>query len=96
MSEPVTPANANGVGLRTSEAPFAAADGYAAPWDTARVIQVIETTIARRGEGKDASNPVRVITQYWTLDGRLIVEADPCQRHTAGADLQPPPNNQKA
>lgn len=30
MSEPVTPANACGVGLRTSEAPFAAADGYAA------------------------------------------------------------------
>lgn len=30
MSEPVTPTNANGVGLRTSEAPFAAAHGYAA------------------------------------------------------------------
>lgn len=30
MSESVTPANAKGVGLRTSEAPFAAADGYAA------------------------------------------------------------------
>ena len=30
MSEPVTPTNAEGVGMRTSEAPFAAADGYAA------------------------------------------------------------------
>jgi DnaJ-class molecular chaperone len=30
MSEPVTPNNAEGVGTRTSEAPFAAADGYAA------------------------------------------------------------------
>lgn len=30
MKDQTTPANANGVGLRTSEAPFAAADGYAA------------------------------------------------------------------
>ncbi|MEY4387679.1 MAG: hypothetical protein RLY20_2962, partial [Verrucomicrobiota bacterium] len=29
MTNTMTPANANGVGLRTSEAPFAAADGYA-------------------------------------------------------------------
>jgi len=29
MTDQTTPANANGVGLRTSEAPFAAADGYA-------------------------------------------------------------------
>lgn len=35
MKDSVTYANANGVGLRTSEAPFAAADGYAAPIDPA-------------------------------------------------------------
>ena len=29
MNDPVTPANAESVGPRTSEAPFAAADGYA-------------------------------------------------------------------
>lgn len=52
-------------------------DGFAASMDTARVIQVIETTLTRRGEGKDASDPVRIVTQYWTLDGHLIVEKDP-------------------
>lgn len=29
MSEPLSPKNAEGVGMRTSEAPFAAASGYA-------------------------------------------------------------------
>ena len=71
MSEDVKP---------EAQASLPASDGYAAPWDTARVIQVIEMTIARRGEGKE-SDPVRIVTQYWTLDGSLIVEVDPCQRH---------------
>lgn len=46
--------------------------------DTARVMQVIETTIERRGDGKDARSPIRVITQYWTLEGTLLAEVDPC------------------
>lgn len=46
--------------------------------DTARVIQVVETTILRRGDGQDARSPVRIITQYWTLDGTLLAEVDPC------------------
>lgn len=50
------------------------------PMDTARVIQVIETTILRRGEGKSASDPVRIIRQYWSLDGVLICEVDPCAK----------------
>jgi hypothetical protein len=45
--------------------------------DTAKVIQVIETTLLRRGDGTKR-NPVRVITQYWSLDGKLLVENDPC------------------
>jgi hypothetical protein len=52
--------------------------GSAAEWppmDTARVVQVIETTLRRRGNGKD--DPLRVVTQYWTLDGKLIAERDP-------------------
>lgn len=44
----------------------------------AKMIQVIETTIERRGDGKDARSPVRVITQYWSLDGTLLAEVDPC------------------
>jgi len=44
--------------------------------DTAKVIQVIETTLTRRGNGKDT--PIRIVTEYWSLDGRLLVESDPC------------------
>ena len=46
--------------------------------DYARVIQVIETTLERRGTGKDADSPIRVITQYWSFDGDLLAEVDPC------------------
>lgn len=46
--------------------------------DCARLIEVIETTIARRGNGKD--DPIRIITQYWTLDGALLAEVDPAAR----------------
>lgn len=56
------------------------ANSYSPPMDTVRVIQVIETTILRRGEGKDQSDPVRIVTQYWTLDGRMITEVDPCKK----------------
>lgn len=42
----------------------------------AKVISVIETT-DRRGLGKDESDPIRGVTQYWSLDGFLLVENDP-------------------
>lgn len=45
--------------------------------DYARVIQVIETRIERRGSGKDDSSPIRIITQYWSFDGELLAEVDP-------------------
>jgi hypothetical protein len=41
----------------------------------ARVIQVIETSLMRRGDGKEI--PIRIITQYWSLDGKLLAEVDP-------------------
>lgn len=44
--------------------------------DKVEVMQVIKTTLKRRGEGTKG-NPVRIITQYWTMDGELIVEVDP-------------------
>lgn len=47
--------------------------------DYARVIQVIETTLERRGTGKDESSPLRMITQYWSFDGELLAEVDPCK-----------------
>ena len=43
-----------------------------------QVIQVIRTRLLRRGDGKSEANPVRIITQYWTLDGKLLWEEDPC------------------
>jgi len=45
--------------------------------DSARVVQLIETTILRRGDGLE-NDPVRIVTQYWTFDGQLVAEDDPC------------------
>lgn len=42
---------------------------------SARLIQVIETTLTTRGSGKDKSDPMRTITQYWSTDGLLLAEA---------------------
>ncbi len=43
--------------------------------DAARVIEVIQTTLTRRGDGKEDS-PVRIITQFWGKDGTLLAERD--------------------
>jgi hypothetical protein len=43
----------------------------------AKIIEVIVTTIARRGSGKSGAEPIRVITQYWDKDGNLLAEVDP-------------------
>lgn len=44
--------------------------------DKARVIAVIKTEAAR-GSGKTPEQPVRTVTQYWSLDGKLLAENDP-------------------
>lgn len=41
----------------------------------AKVIQVIVTHLQRRGDGK--ADPIRIITQYWSLEGKLLAEVDP-------------------
>ena len=41
----------------------------------AEVIQVIRTTLLRRGNG--STTPIRAITQFWSLDGELLAEVDP-------------------
>lgn len=46
-----------------------------APVRCAEAIQVIRT-VALRGEGV-ASDPLREVTQYWSLDGELLAESDP-------------------
>lgn len=42
--------------------------------DSARVIQVIETK-ALRGAGTE-KDPVRIVTQYWDFEGKLLAEDD--------------------
>jgi hypothetical protein len=37
---------------------------------------VIEV-LAVRGSGKDISDPVRVVREYWSFDGELLAERDP-------------------
>lgn len=50
-------------------------DKYTPPaMDSVRVLEVVETTLTRRGNGKD--DPVRIVTQYWSKDGRLLAEVD--------------------
>jgi hypothetical protein len=44
------------------------------------VMQVIRTTNLRRGDGK--ATPIRAITQYWSMDGELLAEQDPCPDST--------------
>jgi hypothetical protein len=46
-----------------------------ADMDKAQVVSVILTSLKRRGDGKDT--PIRIVYQYWTLDGKLLAEVDP-------------------
>lgn len=42
---------------------------------SARLIQVIETDLERRGSGEGGS-PIRRVTQYYSTDGKLLAEVD--------------------
>ena len=46
--------------------------------DSARVIQAIETKSAR-GSGVPGQ-PVRIVTEYWSFDGKKLAERDPVYR----------------
>ena len=46
--------------------------------NTARIVEVIETTLTRRGNGEE-DDPIRIITQYWSRDGKLLAEFDSLQ-----------------
>ena len=45
--------------------------------DSAKVIQVIETT-ALRGSGTE-EDMCRIVFQYWDFNGNLLAEKDPCR-----------------
>lgn len=60
-----------------------------------QVIQVIETFLERRGKGVP-DDPIRVIQQYWSMDGRLLWEVDPWlterELKPPTQTVAPPPN----
>lgn len=46
--------------------------------DSAQVIQVIKTE-SLRGEGTN-EDMCRIVKQYWSFDGELLAENDPCAK----------------
>lgn len=54
------------------------------PLDSAKVIQVIQTVTAK-GNGTE-QNPNRLVTEYWSLDGKRLAVNDPLYE----ADVTPP------
>lgn len=54
---------------------------------SARVIKVIET-VALRGLGV-TGNVLRLVTQYWDLDGELLAENDPCPDDKEIKEIKP-------
>lgn len=50
--------------------------------DTCRVVQLIECTVARRGDGED--DPIRIVRQYFTFDGQQVAEVDPITQFESG------------
>ncbi len=43
------------------------------------VLELIRTRLLRRGDGK--ADPIRIIEQYWDLEGNLIFEVDPVKNN---------------
>ena len=50
--------------------------------DSVKVIQVIETRSAR-GSGSE-NQPIRIVIQYWSLEGDLLAENDPIMNEKQG------------
>lgn len=46
----------------------------------AKVVRVIVTELELRGDGKSDRSPMRRVMQFWSLDGNLLAEVDPCSR----------------
>jgi hypothetical protein len=60
---------------------------------TCRKMEVIFCDEVRHGSGKDKTSPVRRVTQYWSLDGQLLAEIDPCSKVV---QIEDDPEQQKA
>ena len=50
--------------------------------DSAKVIQVIDTRSARRSGSEN--QPIRIVIQYWSLEGDLLAENDPIMNEKQG------------
>ena len=48
----------------------------------AEMIQVIRTQLEKRGKGTD-EDPVRRVTQFWSLGGEFLAEVDPIEKNGA-------------
>ena len=44
--------------------------------DDVKILQLIRTRILRRGKGTK-EEPIRIIEQYWDMEGNLVFEIDP-------------------
>jgi len=40
------------------------------------IVTLIRTRLTRAGDGTK-SNPIRIIEEYWDLEGKLVFEIDP-------------------
>lgn len=49
------------------------------PEKEVELIQVIRTTLLRKGEGEEG-DPIRRIEQFWSLEGKLLAENDSYQQ----------------
>ena len=45
------------------------------------IIHLIKTTLLRRGTGETKDDPIRIITQYWDMEGNLLFEVDKLKKH---------------
>lgn len=53
----------------------------------AKVIQVIQT-VSLRGDGESDLTMMRHVTQYWSMDGSLLAESDPCAENNLRFKIQ--------
>lgn len=67
----------NPVGRKIFESFYGASPTPNLPMDKVWCEEVIISTLTRRGEGTADDDPIRIIIQVFTKDGKLIAEYDP-------------------
>lgn len=49
---------------------------------------MIRTRLLRKGLGHDSSDPVRIVEQWWGMDGTLLFEVDTWQQVVSAPGLR--------